>query len=188
MSFAAVVSFILFLGVHVYISALWHLASVVFVLEPLYGFAAMRKSYELLSGKTRTGTFIVFVYMAACGMINVFFGLWCTDGAIWGYDEDCGRWGSGGDNHVPFIGRAGTIMSDNDYLSNSYPTSSPLAVIFKTASVNVTYPIIARFSARLPQELTPNILKRDIAAPGVYILAAFTKFTTMTGSDSDKEW
>ncbi|GFQ00876.1 hypothetical protein PHJA_002231500 [Phtheirospermum japonicum] len=72
--FSAVVSFILFLGVHVYISALWHLASVVSVLEPLYGFAAMKKSYELLSGKTRTGFFIVFVYMAACGMINGFFG------------------------------------------------------------------------------------------------------------------
>ncbi|GFP83655.1 hypothetical protein PHJA_000509000 [Phtheirospermum japonicum] len=34
----------------------------------------MKKSYELLSGKTRTGFFIVFVYMAACGMINGFFG------------------------------------------------------------------------------------------------------------------
>ncbi|GFQ04089.1 xylem serine proteinase 1 [Phtheirospermum japonicum] len=116
--------------------------------------------------------------------------------------------GAGGDNHVPFIGGAGTIMSDDDYLSNSSPTlglatyvshadglkineyinstSSPLAVIFKTASVNVTDPIVAQFSSRGPQELTPNILKPDIAAPGVDILAAFTKFTTMTGSDSDK--
>ncbi|GFP88867.1 hypothetical protein PHJA_001030400, partial [Phtheirospermum japonicum] len=72
--FSVVVSFILFIGVHVYISAPWHLASVVSILEPLYGFAAMKKSYELLSGKTRTGFFIVFVYMAACGMINGFFG------------------------------------------------------------------------------------------------------------------
>ncbi|GFQ03452.1 hypothetical protein PHJA_002489000, partial [Phtheirospermum japonicum] len=72
--FSAIVSFILFLGVHVYISALWHLASVVSILEPLYGFAAMKKSYELLSGNTRTGFFIVFVYMVACGMINGFFG------------------------------------------------------------------------------------------------------------------
>ncbi|GFP96923.1 xylem serine proteinase 1 [Phtheirospermum japonicum] len=99
-------------------------------------------------------------------------------------------------------------MSDNDYLSNSYPTlglatyvsyddglnindyinstSSPLDVIFKTASVNVTDPIIARFSSRGPQELTPNILKCDFAPPGVDILAAFTRFTTMTGSDSNK--
>ncbi|KAL3616725.1 hypothetical protein CASFOL_039119 [Castilleja foliolosa] len=72
--FSAVVSFILFIVVHVYISALWHLASVVSVLEPLYGFAAMKKSYELLSGKTKTGFFIVFVYLAACGVINGVFG------------------------------------------------------------------------------------------------------------------
>ncbi|GFP85574.1 hypothetical protein PHJA_000701100, partial [Phtheirospermum japonicum] len=72
--FSVVVSFILFLGVHLYISALWHLVRVVSVLEPLYGFPAMKKIYELLSGKTQTGSFTVFVYMAACGMINGFFG------------------------------------------------------------------------------------------------------------------
>ncbi|CAA0823822.1 Unknown protein [Striga hermonthica] len=72
--FSAVVIFILFLGVHVYISALWHLASVVSVLEPIYGFAAMKKSYELLKGKARVGFSLVFVYLAACGVINGFFG------------------------------------------------------------------------------------------------------------------
>ncbi|KAL0363746.1 UNVERIFIED_CONTAM: hypothetical protein Scaly_1329800 [Sesamum calycinum] len=72
--FSLVVVFVLFLGVHVFISALWHLASVVSVLEPLYGFAAMKKSYELLKGKTRMGFLIVFCYLAICGVINGLFG------------------------------------------------------------------------------------------------------------------
>ncbi|KAL3646857.1 hypothetical protein CASFOL_009401 [Castilleja foliolosa] len=116
--------------------------------------------------------------------------------------------GPGGDNYIPVIGGAGTIMSESYYLSNSIPTlgyatyvsydnglkinkyinstSSPLAVIFKTTSTNVTDPIVASFSSRGPQELTPNILKPDIAAPGVDILAAFTIFTTMSREDNDK--
>lgn len=72
--FSLVVVFVLFLGVHVYISALWHLASVVSVLEPVYGFAAMKKSYELLKGKTRMGFVMVFGYLAICGVINGLFG------------------------------------------------------------------------------------------------------------------
>ncbi|KAL3851591.1 hypothetical protein ACJIZ3_013473 [Penstemon smallii] len=72
--FSMVVIFLLFLGVHVYISALWHLASVVSVLEPVYGFAAMKKSYELLKGKTGVGFVLVFGYLAVCGIINALFG------------------------------------------------------------------------------------------------------------------
>ncbi|CAJ2677879.1 unnamed protein product [Trifolium pratense] len=54
---------LLFLVAHVYITALWHLASVVSVLEPIYGFAAMKKSYELLKGRVRIviGGFLVGV-------------------------------------------------------------------------------------------------------------------------------
>ncbi|GFQ05574.1 auxin transporter-like protein 1 [Phtheirospermum japonicum] len=79
--------------------------------------------------------------------------------------------GAGGDNHVPFIGGAGTIMSDNDYLSNSYPTLGLANYV--------------SYDDGLDQRLH-KFHKRDIAAPGVDILAAFTKFTTMTGSDSVK--
>lgn len=71
--FSILVVFTLFLGVHVYISALWHLASVVSVLEPLYGFAAMKKSYELLRGRTYIGFSIVFGYLTICGVINGIF-------------------------------------------------------------------------------------------------------------------
>ncbi|XP_044494944.1 uncharacterized protein LOC123217925 [Mangifera indica] len=66
--------FVLFLGVHVYITALWHLASVVSVLEPVYGFAAMKKSYELLKGKTRMAGILVFGYLAICAAIASTFG------------------------------------------------------------------------------------------------------------------
>ena len=59
---ALVVIFLFFVVVHVYITALWHLTSVVSVLEPVYGFVTMKKSYELLKGKTRMATALVFVY------------------------------------------------------------------------------------------------------------------------------
>ncbi|KAA8544753.1 hypothetical protein F0562_019543 [Nyssa sinensis] len=72
--FAMIVVFLLFLVVHVYVTALWHLASVVSVLEPVYGFAAMKKSYELLKGRTRMAAVLVFGYLAICGMINGVFG------------------------------------------------------------------------------------------------------------------
>ncbi|VVB12342.1 unnamed protein product [Arabis nemorensis] len=71
--FLLVVIFVLFLVVHVYMTALWHLASVVSVLEPVYGFAAMKKSYELLKGKTFMACSMVFIYLAHCGFIGVVF-------------------------------------------------------------------------------------------------------------------
>ncbi|KAH0696141.1 hypothetical protein AABB24_002795 [Solanum stoloniferum] len=72
--FSFLVVFILFLVVHVYFSALWHLASVVSVLEPIYGIGAMKKSYHLLKGKTGMAFFFVFGYLSICGVINGFFG------------------------------------------------------------------------------------------------------------------
>ncbi|KAL5574701.1 hypothetical protein UlMin_016400 [Ulmus minor] len=73
--FSLVVIILLFLVVHIYITALWHLASVVSVLEPVYGFAAMKKSYELLKGKTRVASILVFVYLAICMVIGGVFGV-----------------------------------------------------------------------------------------------------------------
>lgn len=72
--FSLLAIFLLFLVVHVYITALWHLASVVSVLEPVYGLAAMKKSYELLKGKTRVAAVLVFVYLAICMVIGGIFG------------------------------------------------------------------------------------------------------------------
>lgn len=70
---ALIVILLLFVVAHVYITAVWHLASVVSVLEPLYGFGAMKKSYELLKGRTKYAAILVFVYMICCGVIGSFF-------------------------------------------------------------------------------------------------------------------
>ncbi|KAG6523322.1 uncharacterized protein LOC122045168 [Zingiber officinale] len=62
-----------FLAVHVYISALWHLASVVSVLEPLCGLAAMAKSRDLLRGRGRMAATLVAGYLGACAVIGASF-------------------------------------------------------------------------------------------------------------------
>ncbi|KAL6614331.1 hypothetical protein ACP70R_036601 [Stipagrostis hirtigluma subsp. patula] len=70
--FLIVVVFV-FLGIHVYISALWHLASVVSVLEPLCGLDAMAKSRQLLQGRTGTAATLVISYFAVCGVTSLLF-------------------------------------------------------------------------------------------------------------------
>lgn len=47
-------------------------------------------------------------------------------------------------------------------------------------------PVVASFSGRGPNNLTPEILKPDLIAPGVNILAAWTDAVGPTGLDSDK--
>lgn len=59
--FFLVVVFLMFLVMHVYISTLWHISSAVSVVEPVYEFTAMRKSYELLEGKIGIGFVLIFV-------------------------------------------------------------------------------------------------------------------------------
>ncbi|KAJ1698389.1 hypothetical protein LUZ63_006901 [Rhynchospora breviuscula] len=64
---------LLFLAVHVYISALWHLASVVTVLEPICGLEAMAKSRQLLKGRCCMAVALVTGYLGTCGIINGIF-------------------------------------------------------------------------------------------------------------------
>ncbi|KAL5713483.1 hypothetical protein ACHQM5_015553 [Ranunculus cassubicifolius] len=61
-----VVYYLIFFPVYMYITALWHLASVVSVLEPLSGLAAMRKSKKLLKGNTVMAMKYVAQYLVAC--------------------------------------------------------------------------------------------------------------------------
>lgn len=71
----------------------------------------------------------------------------------------------------------------------SYITSTPLA----TASINFRgtiigikpAPVVASFSGRGPNGMNPEILKPDLIAPGVNILAAWTDAVGPTGLDSD---
>ncbi|CAN6838288.1 unnamed protein product [Brassica oleracea] len=69
----------------------------------------------------------------------------------------------------------GTKISD--YINS---TKNPQAVIFKTRTTKMLAPSIASFSARGPQRISPNILKPDISAPGLNILAAYSKLATVT--------
>ncbi|XP_010495057.1 PREDICTED: subtilisin-like protease SBT4.15 [Camelina sativa] len=64
-------------------------------------------------------------------------------------------------------------------------TKNPQAVIFKTKTTTMVAPSIASFSARGPQRISPNILKPDISAPGLNILAAYSKLASVTGYSDD---
>ncbi|XP_058762391.1 cucumisin-like [Vicia villosa] len=54
-------------------------------------------------------------------------------------------------------------------------TRDPTATIFKSEEIEDSLsPYVASFSSRGPNPVTPNILKPDIAAPGVNVIAAWT--------------
>ncbi|MCL7040677.1 hypothetical protein MKW94_011453 [Papaver nudicaule] len=58
------------------VTALWHLASVISVLEPnVYGLAAMKKSKQLLRGRTKTALELAYLYLGATWFAEVVFEL-----------------------------------------------------------------------------------------------------------------
>ncbi|MCL7048584.1 hypothetical protein MKW94_021403 [Papaver nudicaule] len=62
--------------VHIHVTALWHLASVISVLEPnVYGLAAMKKSKQLLRGRTDIAFELASLYLLATWMIEFVFEL-----------------------------------------------------------------------------------------------------------------
>lgn len=71
---------VFFLVVHVYLSALWHLASVITVLEPIQGLAALKKSFELLKGKIRMASVLVLGYLVIFAVVSSAFGKIVVDG------------------------------------------------------------------------------------------------------------
>lgn len=83
---------ILFLLLHVHISAVWHLAAVVSVLEPLRGLAAMRKARELLRGRTLAASILVVVYLGACGIIGMLFRMIVVEGPEDEEGAEAGVW------------------------------------------------------------------------------------------------
>ncbi|KAK7392583.1 hypothetical protein VNO78_21026 [Psophocarpus tetragonolobus] len=64
-------------------------------------------------------------------------------------------------------------------------TKNAQAVIQKTISLRGPAPHVASFSSRGPQSITLNILKPDLTAPGVDILAGYSKLATLTGEPDD---
>uniref|UniRef100_I1JPZ7 Subtilisin-like protease n=2 Tax=Glycine max TaxID=3847 RepID=I1JPZ7_SOYBN len=81
---------------------------------------------------------------------------------------------------------ASTVGNTIDLYINS--TKNARAVIHKTTTTEVPAPFLASFSSRGPQTITPNILKPDLVAPGVNILAAYSKLVTLTGYHEDNRY
>ncbi|XVF23986.1 hypothetical protein REPUB_Repub13aG0087400 [Reevesia pubescens] len=65
-------------------------------------------------------------------------------------------------------------------------TENPTATIFKTnVEDNQFAPFVVSFSSRGPNPVTADILKPDLTAPGVDILAAWSEATTLTETEDD---
>ncbi|XP_034905825.1 subtilisin-like protease SBT4.14 [Populus alba] len=120
---------------------------------------------------------------------------------------ELGVWGA--DSVVKGIGGKGTILESEQYLDaaqifmapatvvnatvsdtiNNYihSTKSPSAVIHRTQEVKVPAPFIASFSSRGPNPGSERLLKPDVAAPGIDILASYTPLRSLTGLKGDTQ-
>ncbi|KAF2302047.1 hypothetical protein GH714_031768 [Hevea brasiliensis] len=81
------------------------------------------------------------------------------------------------------------VGSDEGDAVKAYISSTPnptATIDFKGTVVGIKpAPVVASFSGRGPNGLNPEILKPDLIAPGVNILAAWTDAVGPTGLDSD---
>ncbi|KAI4313539.1 hypothetical protein L6164_026512 [Bauhinia variegata] len=65
-------------------------------------------------------------------------------------------------------------------------TRNPTATIFRSEEVkNTLAPAVVSFSSRGPNRLTPDILKPDLVAPGVYVLASWSELSPVSGFEGD---
>ncbi|KAL8128456.1 hypothetical protein V2J09_017611, partial [Rumex salicifolius] len=72
------------------------------------------------------------------------------------------------------------------YVSNSKKTAATATILFRGTTIGVKpAPVVASFSGRGPNGLNPEILKPDLIAPGVNILAAWTDAVGPTGLEAD---
>lgn len=62
-----------FVASQIYISCIWHLASVISVLEESYGLAALRRSVNLIKGKRGLALGLFCIYVVAGGLIGFLF-------------------------------------------------------------------------------------------------------------------
>nr|GEW09389.1 cucumisin-like [Tanacetum cinerariifolium] len=84
---------------------------------------------------------------------------------------------------------ATTYLNSQDgeaVLSYINSTSTPTASILKSIEpVDIAAPTVVSFSSRGPNLITLDILKPDLTAPGVDILAAWSQDSTITGLEGD---
>ncbi|WCJ19691.1 Subtilisin-like protease [Euphorbia peplus] len=84
---------------------------------------------------------------------------------------------------------ASLLSPTNNANALKYITSTrePTAKIFKsTEHKDELAPYVASFSSRGPNPITKDILKPDLTAPGVDILAAWSEYTSVTGIVGDR--
>ncbi|CAL0318315.1 unnamed protein product [Lupinus luteus] len=67
-------------------------------------------------------------------------------------------------------------------------TRSPSAVIHKSHEIKKPAPFVASFSSRGPNPGSQHVLKPDITAPGINILASFTLKKSLTGLKGDTQF
>ncbi|PIA49729.1 hypothetical protein AQUCO_01300466v1 [Aquilegia coerulea] len=174
--------------------------------KSLYGigintFAPTQKQYPLVSG-------------ADAGLTDA-GSRFCVEGSldpkkVKGKLVYCELQESGTDSFVKEAGAVGTILASEMSLDaaqilmvpgtvveetigekiNKYihSRSSASAVVYKSEEVKVAAPFVASFSSRGPNTGSDKILKPDIAAPGVDILAAYTPLNTLTGLNGDSRF
>ncbi|KAK9279025.1 hypothetical protein L1049_012700 [Liquidambar formosana] len=84
---------------------------------------------------------------------------------------------------------ASDLAVGNYNLVKSYfnSTKRPQGTILKSeATKDLLAPVVASFSSRGPNGITPDILKPDVTAPGVNILAAFSPVVSPSDNPDDK--
>ncbi|XP_015967226.1 subtilisin-like protease SBT4.6 [Arachis duranensis] len=112
------------------------------------------------------------------------------DGVQTGYEY--GAFGSiviNSDQHAGVVPYPASRIDEITYahaLSYANSTNNPQVEILKSEAMNdPNAPYIADFSSRGPNPLIPEILKPDISAPGVEILAAFSPNANPSGFPGD---
>ncbi|KAL7083282.1 hypothetical protein ACP275_14G151300 [Erythranthe tilingii] len=119
-----------------------------------------------------------------------------------------GSWGS--DSVIKGLGGVGTLIESDSFLDaaqifmtpgtmiNSttgkkisdyiHSTKTPSAVIHKSEEIKIAAPLVASFSSRGPNPGSHHLLKPDITAPGIDILASYTPLKSLTGLKGDTQY
>ncbi|KAL3624481.1 hypothetical protein CASFOL_031149 [Castilleja foliolosa] len=116
----------------------------------------------------------------------------------------------GSDSVVKALGGVGTVIKTDTYLDTAFlyiipstvvdtangeklnqyinSTKTPSAVVHKSEGVKIPAPVVASFSSRGPNSGSKHILKPDITAPGIDILASYTPLKSLTGKEGDTQF
>ncbi|XP_074288462.1 subtilisin-like protease SBT1.4 [Silene latifolia] len=91
------------------------------------------------------------------------------------------------DSHLVAATMVGQIAANQikDYVSSAPNPTAIIKFIGTVISTSPSSPRVAAFSSRGPNHLTPEILKPDVIAPGVNILAGWTGASSPTDQEVD---